>query len=285
LADKFTLYQDVGDYKAVDQRSFAMSKILLPVMVCLLLAAQVTPAAAQQNNRIWFTWEQSQTSPELCETRGICEPLSKYTTRLIEEPSTAKAKEMVDAMAQLAKLRGHPDEHPNTPQMCRNVEAAKVLGFDPETWPMAEKLDTLVGLQGVYFSLQKLKAPEGYQGEFGEDVHAEVVQKFTAAGIPVLTEEQRDMTPGKPHLNIYFSNTNPDTGCWFSVFSSLSQTALLTRKHTVKFKAGTWGFGGGYSADHPDRDERTAIMIVIDRFISDFQTANPDGVERLAFLD
>lgn len=255
------------------------------VLSCFILTLSAIPVAAQQSNRIWFTWEQSQESPELCEKRNICTPVSKYTTRLIEEPTTAKAEEMVETMAQLAKLRGHPKEHPDTPQMCKNVEAAKVLGFNPETWPMSEKLDTLVGLQGIYFSLQNLKPPAGYEGAFGEHVHADVVKKFEAAGIPVLTEEQMEKTPGQPHLNIYFSNTNPDTGCWFSVFSSLSQTALLTRKHTVKFKAGTWGFGGGYSADHPDRDERTAIMLVIDKFIMDFQTANPDGVQRLAFLD
>jgi hypothetical protein len=251
-----------------------------------VLAAVPSPMHAQENsNRMWFTWESLQTNPDLCAERNVCRPVSTYITRLLEEPSAEKAKEMTGAMAKLAKLRGYPADHPDSPKICQNVEAAKVLGFDPEMWPMSEKLDTLVGLQGVYFSLQKLKAPAGYEGPFGEQVHADVVKKFTAAGIPVLTEEQMEMTPGKPHLNIYFSNTNPDTGCWFSVFSSLSQTALLTRNHTVKFKAGTWGFGGGYSADHPDRDEYTAIMLVIDKFITDFQTANPDGVERLAFLE
>jgi hypothetical protein len=261
-----------------------MSKIILPVFLSLLVAVALPSYAQEQSNRMWFTWESLKPNSELCQERNVCRPISTYVTRLLEEPTAAKAKEMTGAMGKLAKLRGYPADHPDSPKVCQNVEAAKVLGFDPEMWPMSEKLDTLVGLQGVYFSLEKLKAPAGYEGPFGEQVHAEVVKKFTIAGIPVLTEEQMEMTPGKPHLNIFFSNTNPDTGCWFSVFSSLSQTALLTRNHTVKFKAGTWGFGGGYSADDPDRGEYASIMMVIDKFILDFQTANPNGVERLAFL-
>jgi hypothetical protein len=259
-----------------------MSKTIFPAFLFLLMAVAVPSNAQEQSNRMWFTWESSRPNSQLCQQKDMCRPVSTYITRLLEEPTTPKAKEMTGAMDQLAKLRGYPADHPSAPKICQNVEAAKVLGFNPEMWPISEKLDTLVGLQGVYFSLQSLKAPAGYEGPFGEQVHAEVVKKFTMAGIGVLSEEEMEITPGKPHLNIYFSNTNPDTGCWFSVFSSLSQTALLTRNHTVKFKAGTWGFGGGYSADHPDRDERTAIMIVIDKFIEDFQTANPDGVQRVA---
>ena len=258
-----------------------MSKIILPALLFLLVFA--APSVAQeQSNRMWFTWEVSRPNPKLYQQKNMCRPVSTYITRLLEEPTTPKAKEMTGAMDQLAKMRGYPTDHPSAPKMCQNIEAAKVLGFNPEMWPMFEKLDTLVGLQGVYFSLQSLKAPAGYEGPFGEQVHAEVVKKFTTDGIAVLSEDEMEVTPGKPHLNIYFSNTNPDTGCWFSVFSSLSQTALLTRNHTVKFKAGTWGFGGGYSAETPDRDEYTAIMIVIDKFIADFHMANPDGVKRVA---
>ncbi len=260
-----------------------MSKSFYPVLACMFWLGFVTPTSAQeQSNRIWFTWEALRTNTELCQQKNTCRPVSTYITRMIEEADTRKAKEMTGAMDQLAKLRGYPTDHPDAPKVCQNVEAAKVLGFNPEMWPISEKLDTLVGLPGVHFSLGSLKAPANYEGPFGEQVHAEVVKKITAAGIRYLTEEEMEKTPGQPHLNIYFSNTNPDTGCWFSVFSSLSQTALLTRNHTVKFKAGTWGFGGGYSADHPDRSEYAAIMIVIDKFIADFQTANPNGVKRIA---
>jgi hypothetical protein len=256
-----------------------MKKLLLSLLglsfACVVYADDLENKPA---HRLWFTLENRVVDTALCEEKNVCRPVPKYETRLGEVTTPDGLAETASALTQLAKLRGYEDNHPQTPMTCQNVEAAKVLGFDPELWPMSEKLDPLIGLQGVFFALETLKAPEDYHGPFGEAVHAEVVRKFTNAGIPVLTEEQRDLTPGKPHLNIYFSNTNPDTGCWFSVFSSLSQTALLTRNHTVKIKAGTWGFGGGYSADTPDRSEYDAIMIVIDKFIADFQTANPEGI-------
>jgi hypothetical protein len=249
--------------------------------LCACLAVSASPSFAQ-SNRIWFTWENQTVRPDLCKEKNVCRPLSTYITRLGEQTSLQKAKEMTGSMDQLAKLRGLPVDHPDAPKTCQNVEAAKVLGFDPELWPISEKLDTLVNLPGVYFSLEKLKAPAGYEGPFGEQIHAEVTKKFQNAGIPVLTEKELETTPGQPHLNIYFSNTNPDTGCWFSVFASLSQTALLTRNHTVKFKAGTWGSSAGYSADDPNRGEYASIMMVVDKFIQDFKAANPNGLNLAA---
>lgn len=257
---------------------------MIRALVCILGVIFANPVSAQEPaHRLWFTLENRVVDPELCAAKNVCRPVPRYETRLGEVSTLDGLAQTSDALKKLAQLRGYEEYHPDTPKTCQNVEAAKVLGFDPELWPTSEKLDTLVGLQGVFFALEKLKAPAGYDGPFGEQVHAEVTRKFTNAGIHVLTEEERDLTPGKPHLNIFFSNTNPDTGCWFSVFSSLTQTALLTRNHTTKIKAGTWGFGGGYSADFPDRSEYDAIMIVIDKFIEDFQTANPDGVPRIDY--
>lgn len=258
-----------------------MPTLLRPAAALALACISCSPSFAE-TNRIWFTWENQSIHPELCKQKNLCRPVSTYITRLGEQTDLRKAKEMTGAMDQLAKLRGLPVVHPDAPKTCQNVEAAKVLGFDPELWPISEKLDTLIGLPGVYFSLGSLAAPAGYEGEFGKQVHAEVTRKFQNAGIPVLTEEELETTPGQPHLNIYFSNTNPDTGCWFSVFASLTQTALLTRNHTVKFKAGTWGFGGGYSAEHPNRGEYASIMMVVDQFIADIQTANPNGLQQVA---
>jgi hypothetical protein len=83
-----------------------------------------------------------------------------------------------------------------------------------------------------------------------------------------------EITPGKPQLNIYFSNTKPKTGCTYSVFVSFTQTMLLTRNHTVKLKVGTWGASGGHSAEFPNGNEMGAILRVIDKFLSDYKRAN-----------
>lgn len=245
----------------------------------LFWAIPIHVYAEPAKNRIWFTWEHQSVNSNLCQDKDLCHPVSRYLTRLVEITDTPKAEQMTGAVDRLASVRNQPVDHPDAPTWCAMTDAAKILGFDAEHWPMAEKLAGLKGLQGVYFELGKLKGPAGYDGPFGTQVHQSVVQKFKDAGIPVLTKDEMEQTPGKPHLNIYFSNTNPDTGCWFSVFASLSQTMLLTRNHTIKVKAGSWGFSGGYSADHPTRAEFDAIMLVADRFIEDFKKANPSGVK------
>ncbi|MEM7240683.1 MAG: hypothetical protein AAF429_00725 [Pseudomonadota bacterium] len=237
-----------------------------------------TALAEAPLNRIWFTWEQRATDRQLCAEKGHCDPVSRFITRLAEETDRKSAEQITGSMARLAERRGQSAEHPEAPNWCQQTDAQAILGFEAESWPESEKIKTLEGLEGVHFELSNLRGPYSYIGDFGPNVQAEVVRKFDIAGIPVLSAEEVKITPGKPILNVYFSNTDPDTGCWFSVFAALSQTMLLTRNHTIKIRAGSWGMSGGYSNENPDRAEFDAIMLVIDRFIEDFKAANPGGV-------
>lgn len=242
--------------------------VVLPFLIATQLMAQ------SDLNRLWFTWEHTIVDSDLCRQKNLCKPVSRYITRLFEQPETARARSLIGAMDVLASKRGQPAEHPDAPQTCQNVNAMTVLGFDPENWEMSEKLAALRDLPGIYFSVRKLKAPAHYEGAFGDQLQELIEQKFRKSGIRTLTKKQMEVTRGQPRLNIYFSNTNKDTGCWFSVFASLSQTVLLTRNHTVKLRAGTWGMSGGYSNEHPNRTELDAIIIVVDRLIADYWKAN-----------
>ena len=245
---------------------------------CLVLAASLALAEAPKN-RIWFTWEQRAKDGLLCAEKGYCDPVSRFITRLAEETDRASAEQITGSMDRIAESQGRTADHPEAPNWCQQTDAQTILGFEAESWPLSDKIKALEGLQGVYFDFNRLKVPDGFVGDFGPLVHAEAEQKFKIAGIPVLTEDEVENTPGKPMLAIYFSLTNPDTGCWFSVFASLTQTMLLTRNHTTKLRAGTWGFSGGYNADFPNRSEYEAIMLVLDKFIDDFKRANPNGVQ------
>lgn len=252
-----------------------LGAILFAILVlCLAQTAQATDS----KNRMWLVWEHQSFNPRLCAELFLCDPIKQFIPRLINEPPEDEARALIGSMDQLANAREMPVDHPDAPEFCAFTDEVSILGFEAESWPISEKLAALRGLEGVYIDVSGLKAPPGYPGDFGADLQSEVVNRFTDAGIPLLSEDIMEITPGKPHLNIYFSNTNPDTGCWFSVFASLTQTMLLTRNHTIKVKAGSWGFSGGYSADHPLRSEYEAILIVLDKFISDFKDANPDGL-------
>lgn len=240
----------------------------------LLLGLALPVTAQPDQNRMWFIWESIVGNPELCKQKNLCKPVSRYSTRLFETPTTQRARGLIGAMDTLANKRGDPVENPDAPKMCKNVNAMTVLGFDPESWELSEKLAALRDLPGIYFSVRNLKAPAYYDGPFGDQLQALMERKFRKAGIRVLSKKQMENTPGQPRLNIYFSNTNPETGCWFSIFASLSQTVLLTRNHTVKLRAGTWGMSGGYAKDAPGRSEFDAIIMVVDRLIADYWKAN-----------
>ena len=168
------------------------------VAICAVLAClDSRPVLADpQENRIWITWEHWQSKPELCEGKGHCAPVGHYITRLADTPDTSAARNMIGAMDSLAKSRNQPVEHPDAPLICQNVNAITVLGFDPESWDLSEKHMALRDLPGVHFSVSRLKAPNGYDGPFGEQLQAEMVQKFRNAGIRVFTKEEMEKAPG-----------------------------------------------------------------------------------------
>ncbi len=248
--------------------------MFLTFVYLLAIIPVTTKAQSGMQNFTWMVMERRSVDPALCRSKGLCKPLRHFITRLLEKPTPQKAREMLGAIDQLAKLRGQPVENPEAPHMCRQTEAAKILGFNPEIWPLSDKSAALKGLKGVYFSVQSLKGPKAYHGVFGLDLQNQMEKRFRAARLPILTEDQMDKTPGKPQLNIYFSNTKPETGCTYSVFVSFTQTMLLTRNHTVKLKVGTWGASGGPSADYPKGAEIDAILRVIDKFLDDYKRAN-----------
>lgn len=241
-------------------------------LMCILPG--VGYAQEKTTHYTWMVWEQRMVDPKLCKEKNLCTPQRRYITRLIEKPSEQSAREMLGAIDQLAKLRGHPVEHPETPQMCRQTHSAQILGFNPEAWDMSDRSAALKGLKGIYFSVESLKGPKDYEGPFGLNLQKDMEKRFQKAGLKVLTEDQMEHAPGKPQLNIYFSNANAATGCTYRIFASLTQTMLLTRNHTTKLKVSTWGFSGGPTAEYPDSNEYDTILRVVDKFLDDYKRAN-----------
>ena len=231
-------------------------------------------SSAQTENRFWLLWEQIDTAAKDCAKNSRCPVRRNYTTRLLNTPANTDIHNTIGMLDRLALSRGQPVEHPEAPRICQNRDPEVLLGFDPERWEMSEKLEALKDLPGVYFSVTRLAAPDGYAGNFGQNLQAEFERRFRAAGIRILSEAEMNATPGKPQLNIYFSRANRVTGCRYSVFASLSQTMLLTRNINVKLKVGTWGLSEGPSADYPNHTEYDAILRVADAFISNYVEAN-----------
>ena len=115
-----------------------MKHIIFLLLGTWLIVLFPITAQAQSENFTWMVWEQRSIDRDLCKTKNLCTPQRKYITRLVEQPSEKKAREMLGAIDQLAKLRGQPAEHPETPQMCRHTEAGKILGLYPELWDLSD---------------------------------------------------------------------------------------------------------------------------------------------------
>ncbi|MEM9716319.1 MAG: hypothetical protein AAF826_07360 [Pseudomonadota bacterium] len=251
---------------------------VLALYFSLLVSSLGSNAVAE--DYIWLTWEHEAKNADLCETQSLCDPVRSYTTEIFALPDLPEAERLMGQTAKNAVELRQSMPPRDAPQICAHVDAATVLGFDPELWEMSDKMQALVGLKGVFIDVSKMKSPVNYGGPFGEEVQAEIVQRFADSGLKLLTEEEMEITPGKPEMNVYFSHTNPDTGCQFKFFAGLSQTMLLTRNHTVKLKAGSWGMVGGWVEDDESIDEMRSIMIVIDAFLSDWREAN--GIQLVA---
>ena len=224
-----------------------------------------------------MTWENESVNPDLCEDHGVCDPIKSFITELHAVPELDEAERLMGAKAKDALVLESIAGPRQAPRMCEHVEAATVLGFDPELWALSERSRALVGLEGVHIDLTGIRSPLNYGDGFGEDLQTAVQKRFDAAGLKILSVEEMDVTPGKPEMNVYFSHTNHATGCRFRLFAGLSQTMLLTRDHTIKLKSGTWGMVGGWVADDPSIDEFRSIMIVIEAFIKDWRDANQLG--------
>ncbi|MEM0976446.1 MAG: hypothetical protein AAGJ34_02805 [Pseudomonadota bacterium] len=238
----------------------------------LFLAAQAQFSHAE--NWIWAVWENESVDPLLCAERGFCDPISTYISVIQEKPTREEAKRIIGALTLHSNTRANLKQTKPPPPICKHVDAASVLGFDPELWEMSDRALALRGLEGVYLSVEKMRGPESYGDSFGTDLQAKIQERFDRVGLKVLTEDEMYAHPGQPEMNIYFSNTNPDTGCQFRLYAGVSQTVLLSRNHTVKIKAGTWGMTGGYVKEDPSVDEMRSILIVVDAFLAAWVDAN-----------
>jgi hypothetical protein len=113
-----------------------------------------------------------------------------------------------------------------------------------ETLPTADRTEALRGLTAVGLDLTALPPPPGMDGDFGQRAHAAVAGLLAAEGLAVVPPEDAASLPGQPKLQVFLSYSDRALGCdyAYSLFASLSQTAVLTRNPGVKLPVGVWSF-------------------------------------------
>ncbi len=254
------------------------------VLGMILVGIPTVSGSENISERYWISRETLSTGVDNCRD-GKCPQEKQYTTRLFAPESKTQLRRLMSLLDFQAAANGMPVEHPERPEFCaQQMPDPNTVIWNPEWMKTSHKLEALRGLEAIHVDVSGLKAPTGFNGPFGTALQKEVEAKFAAAGIPIVSKEEIERVPGQPKLQVFFSATNPDSGCWWSVFATMTQTALLTRDISVKISAGTWAHMRGFDPDDLELTEYGAISGVFDAFVDDYKEANAEDFEPVNVL-
>lgn len=242
------------------------------------------------------------------------ENISDLSTAVSEPQNASQAKNVIDEpkistkqkvlLASLLKPRemgfsrtdqkkNEPDSTENTckPAILASVEENVIIkkamqskeshAVHDHSAEFSDPSEALKGLPGIYVFTDYLAEPAHLKGKFNLSIHYEIEARLRAGGIRVLSKEELPSIPGQPRMEVYFSKANVETGCSFAVWISVRQAMLLGRDQEIKLLSGTWGSGGAHLREYNDAPEFNTIMNHVDRFVSDYQKANPKPVSKL----
>lgn len=216
----------------------------------VLMAAVLLPFPLSADDRFWILWEKRSFVGIGCPTGSECRQIRNFTSRMFQPRNLDSIYRLFGQLDGRALADGRLAVELDAPRICQHNASEVQLGFNPETHPISDKLDALKDLKGIGLDIRAIKPPPGYSDTFGAELQSEFEQVLARAGLPVVTPELAQSLPGQPVLNIYFSfqDANGDCDYRYSVFASLSQTALLTRNLTTKLSVGVWSFSTGSGA-------------------------------------
>jgi hypothetical protein len=138
------------------------------------------------------------------------------------------------------------------------------------------KQKALIGLKGVGIDIVKTSPEAKSLGLTENQIKTDVELRIRKAGIRVLTDEERQETPGFPFLQVAVTTmVSQDRGLMvFSIAVDLVEWVMLARGGE------TWGYiwhtssTGKGGVDHI-RNLRGSVGDKVDDFINDFLAANP----------
>lgn len=227
-------------------------------------------AAFADDPRYWLLQQNSEQIGQSCPEGVGCSTHSSYVVRSFPHGSESLVQPLI-ALLDPAGQAGA-----DVPVFCAAGDSAARLGFDPESVPPAHKLAALKGLTAIGLDLRKTKPPPGAVADFGDILHNAFAEKLQAAGLLVVTPEVAKTLPGQPSFNVYFSFTEGYGDCnyRYSIFASLSQTALLTRDLQTKVVVGVWSISVKTPSQDASGTEMANLIGVAEALVVDFQQAN-----------
>ncbi len=250
-----------------------MSKLKHWTLAGLLAAFPAVAQDGAEQNNLWFMWEHIPQSDPLCVGAEECAPESQLRSHFMMNVPTQDAASLFQRLEPSAQYYGNANLTHDQLPICLDGPENGLIPPDIAALEYAEKIDTLRGLAGVHADLRGVRGPATFKGQFGVEAHNFLVEVLAEAGIPLLTKEQVETTPGRPVLGLRFS---PEVhGCrpW-SVSLSLKQDMLLSRDLTLMLSGTTWSASQSQSEADADFSPRDAMKNAILSFVEAWQLAH-----------
>ncbi|MEO1552177.1 MAG: hypothetical protein AAFR93_17430, partial [Pseudomonadota bacterium] len=128
--------------------------------------------------------------------------------------------------------------------------------------PMADKTLLLRKHPGVFFDRTKLDAQEHTAG-FADYV----LEHLDKIGLKVLSEEELELTPGRPSLAMRVSQGSESAGCRvpFSVSISITEEVVMVRNPSQKMTAGIFATSARENLANTNHTLRHALEEAVDK--------------------
>ncbi|MEM8980940.1 MAG: hypothetical protein AAGD04_15755 [Pseudomonadota bacterium] len=237
-----------------------------------ILLLNAIPAAAIEQNTIWVMWERVLGTPALCDGED-CAPQSEFRSHFLEGLPQAEARALFDDWTPLARLTGAADIAHSTMPACTAEEEPEIFTLAESERALVEKIETLRGLEGIFADFRGARGPSWMRENFGETVDLFMRKALAKAGIPLLTREQMEETPGRPQLTVRFSPEVQGCRPW-SVSLSVKQTMVLTRDTRMMLEGTTWSASQRQSEEDVDFGPLDAAETAILAFVEAYRQAN-----------
>lgn len=206
--------------------------------------------------------------PAQCQQPLTCIDKGQLAIRNMLSVRRSDRNLLLDTLNRLAIIRGIPEDIVPPQSVMGAADMTPIL----QTLPMAETLAPLVNHPGVFFDSTDLDAT-AQTANFSLIVR----EALASAGVHLLTEQELEVTPGRPTLSVSFRPRTESAGCIipFHVSMAISEETVLVRNPDIKMVNRVWSGIARENLANMNYTPLSSLLEVVDKFIQDWKTANP----------
>jgi hypothetical protein len=234
-------------------------------LFCLILICGTLFAPQRALAETWLLVE-VRAMPQGCSNPMRCLHQTTVVVRNFLSLTYADKRKFARRLNSMAVVRALPDSVMET-----------VLGHTPNKEPdlhdipVSPKAEILRGHPGVYFDASGLER-DSETASFA----AYVRKEFDRIGLRILTEQERDATPGRPTLALRFQKRSENEGCIspFAVSLSITEEVIVARAPDVKIAVTVWSGRVAQNLANLHYTPESALRDMIDKLVADYQSVN-----------